>query len=72
VNWRPKSENIKDLARELQLGLDSFIFLDDSAMECSEVKMHCPGVLALRLPEAVEDIPKFLDHVWAFDHLGGN
>jgi HAD superfamily phosphatase (TIGR01681 family) len=71
VNWRPKSENIRSLARELNLGLDSFIFIDDSSMECSEVQAHCPGVLVLRLPEALEDIPKFLDHVWAFDHLGG-
>ena len=33
INWRPKSENIKSLARELKLGLDSFIFLDDNPVE---------------------------------------
>ena len=30
INWQPKSENIRSLARELKLGLDSFIFLDDN------------------------------------------
>ncbi|MEJ0096570.1 MAG: amino acid adenylation domain-containing protein [Methylocella sp.] len=69
INWRPKSENIKALAQELQLGLDSFIFVDNSALECSEVESHCPGVLVLHLPSAPELIPHFLDHVWAFDHL---
>jgi amino acid adenylation domain-containing protein/FkbH-like protein len=71
INWRPKSENILALSRELQLGLDSFIFIDDSAMECSEVQEHCPGVLVLNLPDVAENVPQLLDHVWAFDQLGG-
>jgi HAD superfamily phosphatase (TIGR01681 family) len=71
INWRSKSENLQALSRELQLGLDSFIFIDDSALECSEVQAHCPEVLVLRLPDAAENIPEFLDHVWAFDQLGG-
>ena len=68
INWKPKSENIKSLAQELNLGLDSFIFLDDNPVECAEVRSGCPEVLALRLP--IEgDIAGFLNHVWAFDRL---
>ena len=70
VNWRPKSENIQALAAELSLGLDSFIFVDDNPMETAEVEAHCPGVLALTLPADVSLIPRFLDHVWAFDQNG--
>ena len=70
VNWRPKSENIRSLAAELSLGLDSFILLDDNPMETAEVESNCPGVLALTLPAEVELIPRFLDHVWAFDQNG--
>ncbi|HUR45836.1 MAG TPA: HAD-IIIC family phosphatase [Candidatus Saccharimonadales bacterium] len=69
VNWRPKSENLKALARELRLGLDSFIFVDDNPMECAEVEASCPGVLALQLPELNEEVNSFLKNVWAFDHL---
>jgi len=69
VNWRRKSENLKALARELNVGLDSFIFLDDSPMECAEVEANCPGVLALRLPDDPHQIPMFLEHAWVFDHL---
>ena len=56
------------MAQELNLGLDSFIFLDDNPLECAEVRSGCPDVLTLQLPSE-EDIAKFLDHVWAFDRL---
>jgi len=69
INWQSKSENIRSLAAELQLGLDSFIFLDDSAIECAEVEAGCPEVLTLQLPGAGNDFANFLSHVWAFDHL---
>ncbi|MEM9089168.1 MAG: FkbM family methyltransferase [Cyanobacteria bacterium P01_F01_bin.53] len=69
INWQAKSENIKSLAAELNLGLNSFIFIDDNPVECAEVQANCPEVLTLQLPTAPEKIPTFLDHVWAFDHL---
>jgi len=69
INWQPKSENIKSLAQELQLGLDSFIFIDDNSVECAVVKAHCPEVLTLQVPEDITTIPNFLRHIWAFDRL---
>jgi FkbH-like protein len=68
INWRPKSENIRSLAEELNLGLDSFIFVDDNPLECAEVRAACPEVLTLLLPIDGEITP-FLDHVWAFDRF---
>lgn len=68
INWEPKSENLKALAGDLNLGLDSFIFLDDSPVECAEVRAHCPQALTLQLPARDEEIPVFLNHIWAFDH----
>ncbi|MEK6283639.1 MAG: amino acid adenylation domain-containing protein [Acidobacteriota bacterium] len=69
INWRPKPENIKALAEELQLGLDSFIFVDNDPVVCMQMQAECPEVLTLQLPVEAEQIPKFLQHVWAFDHL---
>lgn len=69
INWRPKSENIKSLADELQLGLDSFIFIDDNPVECAEIRANCPDVLTLCLPQPSDNIPEFLDHTWCFDYL---
>ena len=67
VNWSSKADNLRSLAKELNLGLDSFIFIDDNPVECAEVRSKCPSVLALELPKADDDFAAFLQHVWAFD-----
>ena len=69
INWDPKSENIASLAEELDLGLDSFIFLDDNPVECAEVKARLPEVLTLQVPTNPQHLESFLNHIWAFDHL---
>ena len=67
INWKSKPENLRSLAEELRLGLDSFIFVDDNSIECAEVEAACPEVLAVRLPTDRSTLPQFLNHVWAFD-----
>jgi FkbH-like protein len=69
INWQPKSENLRSLSAELQLGMDSFIFLDDSAVECAEVEARCPEAITVQLPGQTTDFKRFLSHVWAFDLL---
>lgn len=68
INWQPKSQNIVSLAGELELALSSFIFLDDSPVECAEVRSKCPEVLTLQLPSGEDGFSEFLEHVWVFDH----
>src|SRR5439155_7597157 len=70
INWNSKSDNVKSLARELDLGVDSFILIDDNPVDCADVRINCPGVLTLQLPRSSESFPSFLHHVWAFDHAG--
>jgi amino acid adenylation domain-containing protein/FkbH-like protein len=67
INWKSKSQNIKSLAAELNLGLESMIFLDDSPVECMQVMEECPSVLSIQLPQDANQIPLFLEHIWAFD-----
>lgn len=69
INWKPKSENIRELAEELNLGLDSFIFIDDDPVVCAEVRANSPGVLTVNLPQDASGILRIVDHVWAFDRL---
>lgn len=69
LNWMHKSHNLKSLADELNVGLDSFIFVDDNPIECAEARAELPEVLTVQLPAEVGAIPTFLRHVWAFDHL---
>src|SRR5579862_450908 len=69
INWSPKPVNLAALAEELELGLDSFILVDDNPKECREVEASCPQVLSLTLPAHDGEISQFLKHVWAFDRL---
>ena len=67
INWSSKPANLAALAEELELGLDSFILVDDNPKECTEAQAAAPEVLALPLPADPAGIPEFLRHVWAFD-----
>ena len=69
LNWEKKSANLASLAAELDLGLESFAFIDDDPVECAEVRANRPEVLTLCLPADAAKISHFLDHVWAFDRI---
>ncbi|MBS0350558.1 MAG: HAD-IIIC family phosphatase [Proteobacteria bacterium] len=68
INWKEKSSNIYELSRQLNLDLDSFIFIDDNAMECVEVSSRFPQILTLQLPKNPEKMQSVLHHFWPFDH----
>lgn len=44
INWMPKSENIKLIAEQLNIGLDTFAFIDDNPFELEEVSRALKGV----------------------------
>jgi len=49
INWRDKAQNMQELANELGLGLDSFVFVDDSDAECTRMRQALPEVLTCQL-----------------------
>jgi FkbH-like protein len=51
VNWTDKAQNIREIAGELNLGLDSVVFVDDSAFETALVRDVLPAVHTIQLPE---------------------
>jgi len=44
INWSPKSANIIDIAKELNIGLNSIAFFDDQPYERAEVAENAPDV----------------------------
>ena len=58
VNWKDKATNIKDLALELNVGLDSFVFVDDSDFEIGLVKKECPKVTCIQVPKNIYEYPQ--------------
>jgi|JI10StandDraft_1071094.scaffolds.fasta_scaffold03840_16 FkbH-like protein len=69
IGWGAKSASLREMADELNLGLDSFVFIDDNPVECEEVRARAPGVAALQLPEDPADFVTFLGESEAFDRL---
>ncbi len=62
VNWKPKSENIKELAKELNLFPDSFRFIDDNPIEINEVSQNL-DVFCITMPQNLQE---YKNH-WVFD-----
>lgn len=60
VNWCDKATNIVQLAEELNLGLDSLAFLDDSAFELDLVAKACPQVRCFKVPDTLSEYPPLI------------
>ncbi|MEP6583182.1 MAG: amino acid adenylation domain-containing protein [Ginsengibacter sp.] len=67
INWELKSDNLLAISKELNLGMDSIIFVDDSEFEVEQLSLTCPDTLSLLLPQEPSSFSAFLDHTWAFD-----
>ncbi|MCR3760589.1 HAD-IIIC family phosphatase [Clostridium felsineum] len=66
INWNPKSESIEDIAKLINIGMDTLAFVDDQAFELEEVKYTHPEVLCIDSAKANEIlnmdrmIPKYI------------
>lgn len=49
ANWEPKSDNLRSIASQLNLGLDSFVFVDDNPAEIEIVRQFTPEVATILL-----------------------
>jgi FkbH-like protein len=59
INWNNKVENIQQIGKELNLGLDSLVFIDDSEFEASLVEQFLPQITVLRVPKSLSDYPQY-------------
>lgn len=66
VNWDSKVDNIKNIASELNLGLDSFVFLDDSDYECEAIRSTLPQVTVFQVPKKISEYPALLKQISDF------
>jgi FkbH-like protein len=66
ANWDPKPDNIQAIAKELNIGLDSMVFVDDNPAERSLVEQTLPSVRVLHLSDDPADYPGMLDRTGWF------
>ena len=51
INWQDKATNMLEIANELNIGMDSMLFMDDSEFECAYVQQNLPEVFTVQLPK---------------------
>jgi len=69
INWKDKTQNLRDLADELNVDLDSFVFIDDNPAERDLVRTLMPEVLVPELPVDPVQRPRFLRKLTCFDRI---
>ncbi len=69
INWTDKATNLKELALELNLGLDSVVFVDDSPAECELIRTQFPEVTVIQVPAKIYELPGVLSAGNLFDKL---
>jgi FkbH-like protein len=67
INWSDKATNIRELAKELNIGLDSMVFLDDDVTNREMVKALVPEVTVPDLPVSPKEYTRFLNSLSYFD-----
>lgn len=63
VNWNDKASNLRAIAENLNIGLDSLVFVDDSNFEINLIREQLPQVLCMQVPEAIYDYPNRLSDI---------
>jgi len=63
ASYEPKSAHIKRLAQRLNLGMDSFVFVDDNPIELAEVNAALPMVKCIQFPVTDDQLISFLETI---------
>jgi FkbH-like protein len=65
VDWNEKVSNLHDAAQELNLGIDSFVFVDDNPLEIDKVKSAGLDIECILIPQPSENFGEFYDHLYS-------
>ncbi|RYZ50030.1 MAG: HAD-IIIC family phosphatase, partial [Sphingobacteriales bacterium] len=63
VNWEDKASNLRAIAADLNIGIDSLVFIDDSSFEINLIKEQVPEILTLQVPQNIAEYPDQLQRL---------
>jgi FkbH-like protein len=69
VNWNDKATNLREIAAQLNIGLDALVFADDNPVECRLVRERVPEVVTIELPSDPSRYARLLRDLPYFDTL---
>lgn len=67
ANWEPKSQNLRDIAHDLSLLPESFVFVDDNPAEREIVRQQLPGTAVPEMGEQPERFIRAIDRMGYFE-----
>lgn len=69
INWNDKVDNMKEIANELNIGLDSMVFFDDDPVNREYMRLSLPQVLTVDLASDASEYAQDLSYMNDFDVL---
>lgn len=69
INWGDKAQSLREIAKELNIGIDSLAFLDDNPIERRAVRAQVPEVMVLDLPNEPMEFARIIREFPAFERL---
>jgi FkbH-like protein len=69
VNWTDKAQNLREIAQELNVGIDALAFLDDNPFEREQVRAALPEVIVIDLPKNPLEYASAVRNCAAFERL---
>lgn len=69
INWNDKATNLEEIAQELNIGIDSMIFIDDNSRECELIRQMHPECTVIELPKKVYNIPRTIQSLCNIENI---
>ena len=69
INWTDKAQNLREIAHELNVGIDALAFLDDNPFEREQVRAALPEVTVIDLGKNPLDYASAVRNCAAFERL---
>ena len=69
INWDDKAQNIKQIAEEINIGLNSIVFFDDDKLNQERIKQEFPEVLTVDMPNDPSQYSSILTNLNDFNAL---
>jgi FkbH-like protein len=69
INWQDKAQNLKEIASELNIGIDAIAFLDDSPVERERIRQALPSVAVIDVPTRPEGFARALRECPLFERV---
>ena len=64
ISWSPKVESLAEIARDLDVGTDTLVFLDDNPVEREAVRTALPEIVVPEFPPDTSDLPELIGRIY--------